>query len=266
MNSSRMSAVVLSFVYLFLPMIFAAPSEVDSFKNSPPAYSADPLGDYISGMGGPEQVDLEEIIILDTKENISFGLNEEEESESITITKTVNYLKVANTTMPVENPEVSSDYGWRSAPCAGCSSNHQGIDFVPGYGEPVLAITDGMVIDMGSNGGYGNFIMLKHLVGNTEGEIDEWITLYAHLKTDSFVEGLKIGSVVKTGEQLAAVGNTGMSTGAHLHFELKINGENVDPLPLLGTYEVVVVTEEDYEDMMFVGETFKVVETEVLYE
>jgi len=266
MNSSRMSAVVVSFSYLFLPMLFVAPSEVESFKNSPPAYSVGILGDYISGMGGPEEVNLEETITFDSDENIYFGLNEEEEYSSITITKTINYLKVANTQMPVEDATVSSDYGWRAAPCSGCSSNHQGIDFVPGYGEPVFAITDGMIVDMGRNGGYGNFIMLKHLVGNAEGEIDEWVTLYAHLKNDSFVEGLKIGSVVKTGEELAEVGSTGMSTGPHLHFELRINGENVDPLPLLGTYEVVTVSEEDYDDMMFVGETFRIVETTVSYQ
>ena len=258
MNSSRMQAVILSSAYLFLPMLF---STVVAQTYSAPEYSYDvePLGDMISGKGGPEDAE-------NFMKNYFSDEEEKADEEKITITKKINYYKIANTVMPTEDTEVSSDYGWRSAPCNGCSSNHQGIDFVPGYGEPVFAVTDGMVIDMGVNGGYGNFIMLKHLVGNAEGNVDEWITLYAHLKSDSFVEGLKIGSVVKTGEELAAVGSTGMSTGPHLHFELRINGENVDPLPLLGTYEVVVVSEEEKDDYLFIGEKFKVVEKVVSYE
>jgi murein DD-endopeptidase MepM/ murein hydrolase activator NlpD len=86
------------------------------------------------------------------------------------------------------------------------------------------------------------------------------------MKNDSFPEGLIIGSVVNSGETIGAVGNTGVSTGPHLHFELFINGENVDPLPLLGTYEVIIVSEEDYPDHMFVGQTIRRVETEVRYE
>jgi murein DD-endopeptidase MepM/ murein hydrolase activator NlpD len=53
-----------------------------------------------------------------------------------------------------------------------------------------------MVIDMGSNGGYGYYVELKHLIANSEGVIEEWVTLYAHMKKDSFPEGLIIGSVV----------------------------------------------------------------------
>ena len=258
MNGSRTQAVILSFAYLFLPMLFSG-TQPENYSIPQTNYDVELLGDMISGKGGPENID----VFL----NNYFSDEEQlEDDVKVTITKKFNYYKIANTVMPTENTEVSSDYGWRSAPCKGCSSNHQGIDFVPGYGEPVFAVTDGMVIDMGVNGGYGNFIMLKHLVGNSEGGIDEWITLYAHLKTDSFVEGLKIGSVVKTGEQLAAVGSTGMSTGPHLHFELRINGENVDPLPLLGTYEVVVVSEEEKDDYLFIGEKFKVIEKIVSYE
>jgi len=259
MDSSKIATVLISSTYLFGPLFLVPPSEIPVISDNSYSYSVDPLGDLLSGKGGPEDAD----------NFIKNYFSDEEENaneEKITITKKINYYKIANTVMPTEDTEISSDYGWRSAPCNGCSSNHQGIDFVPGYGEPVFAVTDGMVIDMGRNGGYGNFIALKHLVGNAEGDIDEWITLYAHLKTDSFVEGLKIGSVVKTGEELAAVGNTGMSTGPHLHFELRINGENVDPLPLLGTYEVVIVSEQEKDDYLFIAEKFKVVEKVVSYE
>lgn len=183
-----------------------------------------------------------------------------------TITKVYNYLKVADTVMPTTSPEITSDYGWRTPPCRGCSSDHKGIDFVPGFGEPIFAVADGMVIDMGRNGGYGNYVKLRHLMANSEGVMEEWVTLYAHMKNDSFPEGMKVGSAVKSGETIGAVGNTGMSTGAHLHFELTINGEHVDPMPLLGTYQVIIVTEEEYPDYMFVGEKFRAVETVITYE
>lgn len=265
----RSTAVIISSVYLFGPMVFGGfPSTYDSNNNS----IAMNL-DMVTGKGGPIGE-----LLLQPKEPVKpptvsledyvapvFGV-EEETGPVVTVTKTTNYLKVANTQMPVVDPKVSSDYGWRTPPCDGCSSDHRGIDFVPGVGSPVMAITDGMVVDMGSGGGYGYYVVLKHLVANSEGVIEEWESLYAHLQTNSFPDGLMIGSVVKTGDVIGAVGSTGQSTGPHLHFELKINGEHVDPLPLLGTYQVLIVTEEEYPDYMFVGETFKVVTEEIVYE
>jgi murein DD-endopeptidase MepM/ murein hydrolase activator NlpD len=277
----RNTTLFFSFVYVLAPLLFIVPaigkiSNSLSVTTSPSGYE-----DIITGKGGPnneqrstqrEPISQNELalgvdlrFILDNPGIYAFE-KEEVFGPVITITKTYNYLKVANTTLPVITPEVSSEYGWRVPPCDGCSADHKGVDFVPGNGTPVFAITDGMVIEMGKNGGYGNYIVLKHLVGNDEGIIEEWISLYAHLQNDSFTEGLKIGSVVSTGDTIAAVGNTGMSTGPHLHFELTINGENVDPLPLLGTYKVLIVSEEEYDDYMFVGEKIRTVTTQVAYE
>jgi hypothetical protein len=229
--------------------------------------------DLLNGMGGPEaiperQVTALEKIELEFEESVPrFEIvSQPIQGPVVTITKIYNHLKVSNTVMPTTAPEITSEYGWRTPPCSGCSADHKGVDFVPGYGEPIFAVADGMVIEMGSNGGYGNYVKLKHLIGNSEGVIEEWVTLYAHMKNDSFPEGMIIGTVVKSGDTIGAVGNTGMSTGPHLHFELIINGEHVDPLPLLGTYKVIIVSEEDHPDYMFVGETFKTVETIVGYE
>jgi murein DD-endopeptidase MepM/ murein hydrolase activator NlpD len=234
---------------------------------------ATPMGDLLTGMGGPEMPPIRSVGPLELFEDEFEGasgiydvFSPQNQTSFVTVTKIVNHLKVANTVMPTTSAEVSSDYGWRTPPCSGCSADHQGVDFVPGFGEPIFAVADGMVIEMGGNGGYGNYVKLKHLIGNAEGVIEEWVTLYAHMKNDSFPEGMMIGSVVEAGDIIGAVGNTGMSTGPHLHFELLINGENVDPLPLLGTYEVIIVSEEDYPDYMFVGETIKKVETVVTYE
>jgi murein DD-endopeptidase MepM/ murein hydrolase activator NlpD len=275
----RNSAVFLSFVYLFMPMLLVVPSVTSPAKSSLVVTGTNTYDSVIDGKGGPvyasldakrTPISLKEIELeSDSQFVIDNGLGIHEKGFGmpvVTVTKTYNYLKVANTTMPVISPEVSSEYGWRVPPCAGCSADHKGVDFVPGNGTPVFAITDGMVIEMGDNGGYGNYIVLKHLVSNDEGVIEEWISLYAHLQNDSFPDGIKIGSVVQTGETIGKVGNTGMSTGPHLHFELTINGEHVDPRPLLGTYKVLIVSEEEYKDYMFVGEKFRVVTTEVAYE
>jgi murein DD-endopeptidase MepM/ murein hydrolase activator NlpD len=275
----RNSTVFLSFVYLFMPMLLVVPSVTSPAKSSLVVTGTNTYDSVIDGKGGPvyasldakrTPISLKEIKLeSDPRFVIDNGLGIHEKGFGmpvVTVTKTYNYLKVANTTMPVISPQVSSEYGWRVPPCDGCSADHRGVDFVPGNGTPVFAITDGMVIEMGKNGGYGNYIVLKHLVGNDEGVIEEWISLYAHLQNDSFPETLKIGSVVQTGETIGKVGNTGMSTGPHLHFELTINGEHVDPPPLLGTYKVLIVSEEEYKDYMYVGEKFKVVTTEVTYE
>jgi hypothetical protein len=266
-------ALFLSF-FMVVPMFFMTPLshiKPSLSLSSPP--DSPLMGDLLNGMGGPEYVPMRSVEPLkqiqsefDGASNKYDVFSPNTQTAFVTITKVYNHLKVANTVMPTTSPEISSDYGWRTPPCRGCSADHQGVDFVPGAGEPIFAVADGMVIDMGSNGGYGYYVELKHLIANSEGVIEEWVTLYAHMKKDSFPEGLIIGSVVKSGDTIGAVGNTGVSTGPHLHFELFINGENVDPLPLLGTHRVIIVSEEDYEDYMFVGETFKKVETVVSYE
>lgn len=261
-------------MYVFLPMLFLESSEIFTTEKSGTVLVQQEIRiqDYMLGMGGPENSGIPKrdpitnTIVYEDSPLYDFAESLDLNEPSVTVKKVYNHLKVADTIMPVGSPEVSSGYGWRTPPCKGCSADHQGVDFVPGNGEPVYAISDGMVVDMGSGSGYGNYVVLKHLIGNTDGVIEEWTSLYAHMQNNSFPEQMIIGSVVKTGEQIGKVGNTGVSTGPHLHFELKINGENVDPLPLLGTYEVLVISEEEYPDYLFVGEKIKSVETTVYYE
>ena len=268
------SIALFASLLMVAPMFFAAPHNIFTFKEdvSFSVMVTPRIIDNISGKGGPEQVEtpridpIQDKIVYSDAPIYDFSKDIELKKPLIKITKTYNHLKVLNAKMPVNSSEVSSDFGWRSPPCKGCSADHQGVDFVPGNGEPVSAIADGMVIDMGTGGGYGNFVEIYHLVSNSEGVIEEWTSLYAHLQNDSFPEDMMIGSAVKLGTVLGKVGNTGLSTGPHLHFELKINGENIDPLPLLGTYEVLIVSEEEYPDYLFVGEVIKVIETTVGYE
>lgn len=262
------SALLMAPMFFFTPLISSANPSVAP-KNSEESV----LSDLISGKGGPEIAPVREEagepnLSLESEETTSnvFGLQDQSMFPVVTFTRTFNHLKIANTVMPTESTEVSSDYGWRTPPCDECSADHKGVDFVPGRGKPVFAVADGMVIEMGKLGGYGNYVKLKHLMANSEGGVDEWLTLYAHMEDDSFPPKMIVGSVVKSGDTIGAVGNTGTSTGPHLHFELLINGEHVDPLPLLGTHKVVIVTEAEHEDWMFLGNTFKTVEQIIIYE
>lgn len=261
---ARTSAVIISSIYLFTPMVFYSGELVTQskiFEFTTPESST--LVEALNGMGGPEYS--ENVFGLDAIINGNktvvgdvFSPFAQDNTFVETKTQTINYLKVANTTWPVDIPDVSSDYGWRTPPCNGCSADHRGIDFVPGYGTPVYAVTDGMVTNINEGGGgYGVYVVLDHLVANEDGDTDKWQTLYAHMKTGSVPQDLKIGSVVKKGEVIGRVGSTGQSTGPHLHFELSINGENMDPLPLLGTYKILTVIEEEHANGLRLGETFK---------
>ncbi len=118
---------------------------------------------------------------------------------------------------------MGSGFGYRAAPCAGCSSNHQGVDWNPGSGTPITAMADGVVVGVGDpEGAYGVWIEIEHVVNG-----QRLTTLSAHMQYGSLRHG--VGDVVEVGEVVGAVGSTGASTGAHLHFEVRIDGVAVDP-------------------------------------
>jgi murein DD-endopeptidase MepM/ murein hydrolase activator NlpD len=132
-----------------------------------------------------------------------------------------------NSTGPIRWPfpaavQISSGYGDRAAPCRGCSSNHKGIDFTPGTGTPIFAMADGVVTTAEYAGAYGQHVVITH-------EIDgqKVTSLYAHMQSGS--SPLQVGQQVKVGDLVGLVGRTGAATGAHLHFEITLDGENVDP-------------------------------------
>ncbi len=118
---------------------------------------------------------------------------------------------------PAPGP-ITSPFGYRVHPIFGTMRFHTGVDIGANYGHPVLASDSGVVIDSGWMGGYGNCIIIDHGGG--------YSTLYAHC-SELYVS---YGQSVAKGQQIAAVGSTGNSTGPHLHFEVRINGEPVDPL------------------------------------
>ncbi|BDA68239.1 Peptidase M23B [Calothrix sp. PCC 7716] len=116
---------------------------------------------------------------------------------------------------------ISSPFGYRTHPVLGYRRLHTGIDFAGAYGSPIRAADNGTVIFAGWYGGYGNAVIISHGKGIT--------TLYGHSSQLYVSEG----QTVQRGQHIAATGSTGLSTGPHLHFEVRRDGTPTDPAPYL---------------------------------
>ena len=114
---------------------------------------------------------------------------------------------------------ISSFFGMRKHPILGGYRFHSGIDYAAPSGTPIMAPADGTIIERGVKGGYGNAVMLEHKNGMQ--------TLYAHMS--QFRANQSLGMHVKAGSVIGYVGSTGRSTGPHLHYEVRLNGQAVDP-------------------------------------
>lgn len=112
---------------------------------------------------------------------------------------------------------ITSRFGYRVAPTTGASTYHGGLDIGAGMGASIVSAGAGDVIYAGANGGYGNCVMVDH--GNGI------VTVYAHMSSI----GVSYGQYVTAGQYVGAVGSTGVSTGPHCHFEIRINGAQTDP-------------------------------------
>ena len=125
---------------------------------------------------------------------------------------------------PVGVP-ISSGFGPRIAPTAGASTNHLGVDFTPGAGVPIQIIADGVVREVvaGDSGGCGVNVTIDHMI---DGRLVS--SKYCHMQVGSV--RVQPGQRVKVADIVGRVGNTGVSTGAHLHLEIRLDGtEPVDP-------------------------------------
>lgn len=133
---------------------------------------------------------------------------------------------------PVRGFPVSQRYGERKAVYArlGLPDGHEGIDWATPVGTPVRAAASGAVVTLNRNVNtkhpYGLYLRVQHAHAG-----DTWITVYAHLSR--IAPGLVIGSWVECGEVIGWTGNTGRSTGPHLHFSVRRDGRIVDPEPYL---------------------------------
>ena len=118
---------------------------------------------------------------------------------------------------PCAGGYISSHFGGRTSPTAGASSNHKGVDIAASTGTAIYAADGGTVVTVSYSSARGNYIVVSHGNGLT--------TLYQHCSAIY----ASVGDKVSQGDVIAAVGSTGISTGAHLHFEVWVNGVPVDP-------------------------------------
>ena len=122
---------------------------------------------------------------------------------------------------PVEIMKFSSGFGYRNAPTRGASRNHKGIDIPGPVGTPIYATADGMIGRAQWVSGYGKYVEIEH--GNAVQ------TRYGHLSAMNVVPGQRI----RKGDVLGYMGSTGRSTGSHLHYEVRIAGEAINPTSFL---------------------------------
>ncbi len=133
---------------------------------------------------------------------------------------------------PTSIGRITSPYGDRVHPVKKVMKFHDGIDIGVPIGTPVGAVSNGKVTYVGKKTGYGNYVEVQYK--NSNG--DNITTFYAHLNDFKTKDGeiLKVGQIVKQGEQIRHSGNTGIGTGAHLHLGARKNGEKINPIDIIG--------------------------------
>jgi len=191
----------------------------------------------LSGKGGPDETELTDNIevydeaISDLKTNISFAMREvvSLRSDLNDLIKNANSkltkLSMVPSICPVwvdfgKQYSISSEYGLRVSPFSNVIEDHQGLDIPAIQGTPVMATADGTVVLVGQSSGYGNFVIIKH--------DSKYSTVYGHL--NNFASMAQVGMKVKRYDIIGYVGSTGRSTGNHLHYEVRSNGQRVNPL------------------------------------
>lgn len=185
-------------------------------------------GQYL-GLGGPSQLDIlpstkeaKDHLVKQMFEDVKLLTNEVQKQE-----KSFNELHehlLRQTSLLSATPTIMPTYGWttsgfgyRTSPFTGLKDKHEGLDIANAIGTPVIAPGDGIVLKIARDPSSGKMLIINHGYGI--------ITKYAHL-SEIYV---KVGKKVKRGDKIAAVGNTGRSTGPHLHYQIEENGISVNP-------------------------------------
>jgi murein DD-endopeptidase MepM/ murein hydrolase activator NlpD len=121
---------------------------------------------------------------------------------------------------PLNGGRMSSSFGPRRDPFTSQQRFHYGLDYAAAIGTPVRAAGDGVVVIIGPRGSYGEYIRLRH--------DDRFETAYAHLSR--YADGLERGQQVRQGDVIGYIGSSGRSSGPHLHYEVLVDGNQVNPL------------------------------------
>jgi murein DD-endopeptidase MepM/ murein hydrolase activator NlpD len=129
-------------------------------------------------------------------------------------------VKKALLRTPVDGARISSSFGMRHHPILGFSRMHQGVDFAVPAGTPIMASGDGTIVSAGWSGGYGNMVELRHN--------GTYSTRYGHMSR--IAKGIKPGTHVHQGDVIGFVGMTGLATGPHLHYEIRVDNKAINPL------------------------------------
>lgn len=176
------------------------------------------LGDGVeAGIGGDapaEEISSEDLPKMEARAAELSGALDRVEAK---LEQRVRWISSTPAIAPVRGI-LTSGFGYRNDPITHGSGNHQGVDIAAGPGQPVKASADGIVMRAGEEGGLGRAVFLTHGYGLT--------TRYGHLSAVT----VRPGQRVKRGDVIGRVGNTGRSTGYHLHYEVRIDGSPVNPL------------------------------------
>ena len=196
-------------------------SSLDSIGTTPGTKSTDPS---YNGKGGPgADISMMDVAAAQNK-NLTSQIDRQKKNmhELLTIIEgRNNRLSILPDLWPTDGGVISSLYGGRTGPINGGFDWHPGLDIAVDIGTPVYAAAMGTVEMAGWNGGYGQYVKIRH--GNG------YESAYGHMSGIAVTAGQQ----VRKGEIIGFVGSTGYSTGPHLHFEVFVDGENIDPLYML---------------------------------
>lgn len=184
------------------------------------------LESTVSETVSSEEAEMEESTILDENTDIAepsdstatgVGLD----LKAVQTSLSTDVSKAQSIIWPLKSYKKTSNYGYRKDPFTSKTAFHHGLDLAADKGTPIYAVMDGTVSAVGVGKSYGNYILVRHSSNMS--------TLYAHCSKIVAKQGQK----VEQGDTVALVGSTGRSTGNHLHFEIRIGSNRVDPLWLL---------------------------------